>query len=91
MTMIRMFVKHKVHDDAAWRKGYDAYESTRVKLGLRGHAVCSDGDDGKEVTAWHDFANVDAAKTFASSNELKAAMKRAGLEGAPTIWFTRDT
>ena len=86
--MIRMFVKHKVHDYAEWRTGYDAYESTRVKLGLRGHAVCSDGDDGKEVTAWHDFANVDAAKTFAGSDELKAAMKCAGVEGSPTIWFT---
>jgi hypothetical protein len=86
--MVRIFVKYKVHDDAAWRQVFNAYESTRIKLGLRGQASCNDGDDGKEVTAWHDFANLDAAKTFVSSSELKAAMKRAGVDGAPTIWFT---
>ena len=37
--MIRIFVRHKVDDYAIWRKGYDAFESARTKLGVRGHAV----------------------------------------------------
>jgi hypothetical protein len=89
--MVRMFVKHKVHDYTAWRKGYDAFESTRIKLKARGHAVYRDVDDGNDVTAWHDFDNLEAAKAFANSNELKAAMKGAGVIGAPTIWFTHHT
>jgi len=89
--MIRMFVKHKLNDYAAWRKGYDAFEPNRAKLGVRGHAVYRDVDDANDVTAWHDFDNVEAAKAFASSNELKAAMMGAGVVGAPTIWFTRPT
>jgi quinol monooxygenase YgiN len=86
-----MFVRHKVTDYTGWRKGYDAFEPTRTRLGARGHAVYRDVDDSNDVTAWHDFDNIEAAKAFAASSELKAAMKGAGVVGAPTIWFTRHT
>jgi hypothetical protein len=89
--MVRLFVRHKVHDYAVWRKGYDAFEPTRIKLGAQGHAVYRDVDDGNDVTAWHDFNNLEAAKAFANSTELKAAMKGAGVIGAPTVWITRHT
>jgi hypothetical protein len=86
--MIRVFVRHKVQDYAAWRKGYDAFEPTRVKMAARGHDVYRDVDDGNDLTVWHDDG-LEAAKAFASSNELKAVMKGAGVIGAPTVWFTR--
>jgi hypothetical protein len=43
--------------------------------------VYRDVDDGNDVTAWHDFNNLEAAKAFANSTELKAAMKGAGVIG----------
>jgi hypothetical protein len=36
----------------------------------------------------HNFATLEAAQTFVKSEELKKAMKSAGVVGAPTIWFT---
>ena len=89
--MVRMFVRHNVHDYAAWRKGYDAFEPTRIKLGAQGHGVYRDVDDGNDVTAWHDFNNLEAARAFANSSELKAAMRGAGVIGAPTVWLTHHT
>jgi heme-degrading monooxygenase HmoA len=89
--MVRLFVKHKVRDYTAWRKGYDAFESTRNKLGARGHTVYRNVDDGNDITAWHDFDSLDAAKAFANSNELKAAMTGAGVMGVPMIWVTHHT
>jgi heme-degrading monooxygenase HmoA len=89
--MVRLFVRHKVHDYAAWRKGYDGFEPTRVKLGAQGHAVYRDVEDGNDVTACHDFDNLEAAKAFANSSALKAAMKDAGVIGVPTVWITRRT
>jgi hypothetical protein len=89
--MVRVFVRHKVHDYAEWRKGYDAFDPTRMKLGAQGHAVYREVDDGNDVTAWHDFNNLEAAKAFMASAELKAAMKGAGVIGAPTVWITRHT
>ena len=89
--MVRMFIRHKVHDYAAWRQAYDAFEPTRIKLGAQGHGVYRDVDDGNDVTAWHDFNNLEAARAFAHSSELKAAMKGAGVIGAPSLWFTHHT
>jgi len=89
--MVRMFVRHKVKDYAAWRKGYDAFEPQRIKLGARGHAVYREVTDGNDVTAWHDFDNLEAANAFAASSELKQAMQGAGVVGAPTIWLAHHT
>ena len=47
--MVRIFVRHKVQDYAALRKGYDAFEPTRVRLAARGHAVYRDVDDGNDT------------------------------------------
>lgn len=89
--MVRMFVRHKVHDYPTWRKGYDAFEPSRLKLGAQEHGVYRGVDDGNDVTAWHDFNSVEAARSFASSDELKDAMKDAGVVGHPTIWLARHT
>jgi len=35
-----------------------------------------------------DFTTMEAARAFARHDELKKAMKDAGVTGAPTIWFT---
>jgi heme-degrading monooxygenase HmoA len=89
--MVRLFVRHKVHDYAVWRKAYDGFKPTRIKLGVQAQAVYCDVDDGNDVTVSHEFNSLDAAKAFTSSSELKAAMKSAGVIGAPTVWITRRT
>gem|GEM_PF-3731346 len=38
----------------------------------------------------HDFASLEDARSFAGSDELKAAMVVAGVAGVPTIWFTTE-
>jgi len=89
--MVRLFVRHKVHDYAVWRKAYDAFKSTRIKFGVQAQAVSCNVDDGNDVTVSHEFNNVDAAKAFTNSGELTAAMKSAGVIGVPTVWITRRT
>ena len=89
--MVRLFVRHKVSDYTAWRKVYDAFDSDRTKLGVKGHAVYQNVDDANDVTAWHDFDDLASAKAFAGSSELKTAMNGAGVVGAPTLWITKHT
>jgi hypothetical protein len=85
---VRMFVRHDVTDYAAWRKGYDAFDTARRKLGVTGQAVYQSVDNPNDVTVTHDFKTADKAKAFASSAELKAAMEKAGVKGTPQIWIT---
>jgi hypothetical protein len=55
-------------------------------MGVTGQAVYRSIDDANDVTVTHDFTN--AAKAFASSPDLKAAMENAGVKGTPQIWLT---
>lgn len=85
---VRMYVRHEVNDYATWRKGYDAFNAERKKLGVTGAAVYRSVDNPNDVTVTHDFKSADKAKEFASSARLKEVMEKAGVKGAPQIWFT---
>ena len=85
---VRMYVHHEVNDYAVWRKAYNDFDSTRRKMGVTGQAVYRSIDNPNDVTVTHDFRSVEKAKSFAASAELKAAMDRAGVKGAPQIWLT---
>ena len=86
--MATLFVRHRVTDYAAWRRVYDDFRPTQTKLGVQAQAVYRGADDPNEITVAHDFASLDAARVFAGSPDLKAAMASAGVEGVPTVWFT---
>jgi quinol monooxygenase YgiN len=84
----RLFARHVVADYGVWRKAFDAFAPTQTKLGVTSSAVYRSADDQNDVTVIHDFHSVEAAKAFAASPELKAAMEKAGVKGAPQIWIT---
>jgi len=86
--MVRLYVRHKVTDYDAWRTVYDAFD--RASRGVRGDAVYQELDDPNDITVWHDFDDRAAAESFAASEDLKATMAEAGVQGAPTIWFVRQ-
>ena len=88
--MVRMFVRHQVGDYAKWRQGYDDFDPKRSAMGVSGHAVYRSVDDPNDVTAYHDFESVDAARSFADSTDLKDAMQNAGVTSAPQIWFVEQ-
>ena len=86
--MATLFVRHTVADYAAWRRIFDDFAATQNALGVTAKAVYRGADDASDITVTHDFATLEAAKAFAGSQELKAAMHDAGVTSAPTIWFT---
>lgn len=86
--MVRMFVRHRVADYDAWRPVYDSIDAQRDAAGVTGKAVFQAVGDPNDVTVWHDFATTEAAQAFAASPDLRSAMERAGVEGAPEIWLT---
>jgi hypothetical protein len=85
--MVRLFVRHNVEDYEAWRGVYDEFDAQRRPMGVKGDAVFQSVDDPNDVTIWHDFDSGDAARAFVSSQELRDAMQRAGVQGEPQVWF----
>jgi hypothetical protein len=89
--MTTLFVRHKVADYANWKREYDAFDALRKKLGVTGDSVYRDTDNPSTVIVTHTFKDTSTAKAFASSEELKSAMERAGVAGPPEIWFGENS
>ena len=88
--MVRLFVRHTVGDNSAWRRGYDENRALRDENGVKADGVYVSVDDETDVTVYHDFDSSDAARSFAAHPDLKAAMDQLGVVGAPTIWITSE-
>jgi quinol monooxygenase YgiN len=89
--MATLFVRHTVSDYTAWRKGYDDFDATRKSMGVTSHAVYQLDGNPNDITAYHEFDSMDAAKAFAGSSELREAMTKAGVVGAPQVWLAQRT
>jgi hypothetical protein len=88
--MTRLFVRHTVGDYDAWRKVFDEFGDVQTQMGATSIAVYRSVDDPNDITVSHDFATVDQAKAFASSDSLHEAMGRAGVASKPEVWFTEE-
>jgi hypothetical protein len=88
--MVRMFVRHTVRDYKLWRKAYNSFDKERKTMGAKRHAVYRSAVKPNDITVSHDFQDLRVAKAFAKSRRLRAAMKAAGVKGAPTIWFVKE-
>lgn len=86
--MATLFVRHKVEEFGRWKQAYDAFDAERRTMGVKGHGVYQAEGDPNDVTVYHDFDSIDAAKKFVDSDRLKQVMKEAGVAGAPEMWFT---
>lgn len=86
--VVRMFIRHPVEDFESWKQIYDDFDDKRQEMGVIGDAVFQAVKNPKDVTVWHDFEDLDSARSFARSDRLQEAMEEAGVTGEPTVWFT---
>jgi quinol monooxygenase YgiN len=85
--MVTMFVKHTVNNYGSWKSVYDNFASVRKEKGVTGASVYRDPNDSNTIIITHQFKDLNAAKAFAGSEDLKSAMMNAGVSGQPEFWF----
>ncbi len=88
--MTTMIVRHKVSDYGKWKRVYDDLAPVRKQSGVIGASVSRAADDGDTIIVTHRFNDLDAARAFAQSKDLKEAMAEAGVLGAPEFWFAEE-
>jgi hypothetical protein len=88
--MSTIIVRHRVADFDAWRAAYEDHGSTRKQYGITDRSLHRDDDDPNMVTAVLAAGDLDRARDFVASADLKEAMERAGVISQPEIWFTND-
>jgi hypothetical protein len=77
----------KVKDFNTWRTSYNTNEKGRQSAGITNDRVFRNADDPNEVVILQDVADVAKARTWFSSDEMKAAMQKSGVVGSPTVRF----
>ena len=86
--MAHLLVRQKVESYAKWRPVFDEHDATRVAAGQVGMPqVFRSGDDPWEVVILMEWDELERARQFTSSPELKEAMEKAGVTDMPTITF----
>jgi len=85
MAQATLLVRHEVEDYAAWRSAYESVDGLRKEHGCTHAEVLVDPADKQDVYVVHRFPTLEQAQAFAASNELREAMGRAGVKGAPRI------
>ena len=83
-----MIIKQKVANFAKWFPGYEAHDSARVAYGLHNFVVGRGIKDSNMVLVALHVDDTTKAKEFAMSPGLKDAMKKAGVIGKPTFFYT---
>jgi hypothetical protein len=80
-------VIHECKDFLVWKKAYDGDAPKRKAAGLTEIHVLREQDNANLVALMFEVSDVAGAKAFATSPELAAAMKAAGIVGTPRLRF----
>lgn len=80
-----VLVHEKVRDFASWKSSFDGNGAMRQSAGSKGGYLFQSADDPNEVIVLLEWDDLQRARTFAESAELRQAMERAGVEGTPHI------
>ena len=84
-------VYHKVTDYAKWLASYEGHDSARLAAGLHNYVIGRGLEDSNMVMVALRSDDTTKAKAFAKDPGLKAAMKKGGILGVPTITFVTET
>jgi hypothetical protein len=88
MTFLR--IKHKVRDYGAWKTEFDNFVETRKKGGEKSYWICQADNDPNNLDVTFEWDNVENARNFVKSPELKSAMEKAGVIETPEISFLTE-
>ena len=82
-----IIVQHKVANFGSWEAGYLSHDSMRLASGVHQYRLGRGLEDSNAVIVINKIDDVAKAKAFATSPDLKEAMKKSGVVGAPTVDF----
>ena len=86
---MHILVRHKVADFAKWKPIYDAHLSARQNGGLKEEHLFRNADDPNEVFLLFSAEDLDKAKAFTASDDLRQAMEKSGVSDKPDVYFLR--
>jgi antibiotic biosynthesis monooxygenase (ABM) superfamily enzyme len=88
--MAYMLIRSSVKDYEAWKSVFDSLNELRIQSGQRSYQILRQENGSNGLIALFAWDNLDNARKYAASPELKAAMERAGVAGKPEFLFLEE-
>ena len=88
--MPALLIRHHVADYPVWKAVFDDLEPTRRANGSQEERLFLDAADPHEVVVLLAWDNLERARLFVDSDDLREAMTQAGITDRPDIWFLED-
>ena len=88
--MAHLLIRHKVKDYPAWKKVFDGFIETRRAGGEKSYQIMHPQNDANNLLGIFEWDNLENAKKFANSSELKEAMGNAGVLEKPEVYFLEE-
>ncbi|MGB9938091.1 MAG: putative quinol monooxygenase [Methanobacterium sp.] len=80
-----VLVINKIEDYDKWRPIFDENMESRQNSGSKEAHVFRSADNPNEVVILYKWDNLDNAKKFFASSDVKTKMQKAGVVGMPNI------
>ncbi len=85
-----VLVLHHVEDYDRWKLVYDDDRVMRKSKGSKGSSVLHNTDDPNHLVVITQWENLEQAKNFAESEDLKNTMQKAGVIGRPAVFYLEE-
>ncbi len=85
--MPALLIRHKVDGYPAWKRAFDELDDTMRAHGCLGSRLFRNADDPDEALMLLTWDDLERARLFAQSDELRDAMWASGGDDEPDIWF----
>lgn len=82
-----LLIRHRVRDFSEWKRGYDAHLPNRVAAGLTEKHLLRSATDDNEVVMLFEAQDLNRAKAFVESADLRATMQKVGVLDKPDLYF----
>lgn len=80
-----LLIHHKVENFETWKSAYDEHQSARNEAGLTEIHLLRNAADRNDVVILFQAEDLERARAFASSDDLRTVMQKAGVVGAPEL------
>lgn len=88
--MAYLLIKHKVKDYPSWKRAFDGFVEFRRAGGEKTYQILHPDNEPDNLLAIFEWDNLENAKKFVNSNELKSSMGKAGVTGQPEVYFLEE-
>ena len=85
-----LLIRHTVATFKKWKSVFDAHGPTRKAHGCKGGLLLRSADNPNELVIILRWSDLERARRFATSDDLREMMARAGVSDLPDVYVLHE-